>query len=545
MGTVPRGKPRGSAEVRRALEAPTPEGKVEALIGILVGDDLPPAMEAVDALAAMGASVVPRLVSEMQRARNNWLIGGALVKMGPVAVDPLLELLEDADEGTAVDCIYLLGGLQDRRAVPTLARFVDDPRERVRMYAITALLEVGGERAVEAVLARMTREGKGVSGFIVESLLRYGQKSAEPLIRNLYHPDPRIRAEVAYLLGRLEDARAIEPLQGLLSDADPRVRRNAVYALGGLHQAGREAPGVTDRLVIALADPDDDVSEAARSALVRYGDAVVPVLIEKCRTARGAELVPSINALREIGSPAAEPVMIGLLQHRDRNVRVAAVAALMVVGSKAAVEPLLTALRDEDLRWFAQLALEKVGPENPELFLQVQPNDPSMALRTEILTRLGPRVVPLLGQYLRGDAVGKKVLALWALGEIGEGSAALEVAGLLDDPSLGWLAGRTLRKLGDDGLEELRRYAENPRNEAGALQAIDALALFEDERALQALERCVTGRIPRKARVRAALRLSMLGEPETVDRLRVYLENEGQGLWPDVQAALREEGQIR
>lgn len=545
MGTVPRGKPRGSPEVRRALDAPTPQGKVEALIRVLLGDDLPSAMEAVDALAAMGPAVVPRLVSEMQRARNNWLIGGALAKMGPVAVDPLLELLEGADEDTAVDCIYLLGELQDRRAVPTLARYLDDPRERVRMYSITSLLEVGGDRAVEAVLTRLTREGKGVSGFIVESLLRYGQRSAEPLIRNLHHPEPRVRAEVAYLLGRLEDARAVEPLVGLLQDPEPKVRRNAVFALGALHRTGRDVPELVDRLVAVLGDPDENVADAAREAIVRYGEAVVPMLLETCRAGRGAALIPSINALREIGSARAEPVMVDLLQHKDRHVRVAAVAGLMVVGSKASVEPLLAALRDEDLRWFAQLALEKIGPENPDLFLQVQPNDPSMALRTEILARLGAKVVPVLGQYLRGDVLGRKVVALWVLGEIGDPGAAVDVAGLLDDESLGWLAGRTLRKLGDAGLEELRRYAATPRNEAGALQAIEALALFEDPRAFEALEQCVSARIPRRARVRAAVKLSMLGEPETVERLRVYLETEGQGLWPDVESALREEGQIR
>ncbi|MBI5017184.1 MAG: HEAT repeat domain-containing protein [Deltaproteobacteria bacterium] len=545
MSTVPRGKPRGSPVVRKALEASTQEGKAESLIRILVGDDLPAAMEAVDALAALGPSVVPRLVSEMQRARNNWLIGGALAKMGPVAVDPLLELLEEADEGTAVDCIYLLGELQDRRAVPTLTRFLDDPRERVRVYAVTSLLQVGGDRAVEAVLTRMTREGKGISSFIVESLLRHGEKSAEPLIRSLNHPDPRVRAEVAFLLGRLEDARAIEPLLGLLQDPEPRVRRNAVFALGALNRAGQESPYVIDRLVRVLADPAEDVSSAAREALVRYGERVVPVLLARCREGSGAERLASINALREIGSREAEPVMIELLGHRDRNVRIAAVAALMVLGSKASVEPLLAALRDEDMRWFASLALEKVGPENPEIFLRVAPNDPSMALRTEILARLGSKVVPALCQYLRGDVAGKKVLALWVLGEIGDGTAATDVAGLLDDQGLGWLAGRTLRKLGDAGLEELRRYAANPRNEVGALQAIDALALFEDERALQALEQCVTGRIPRRARVRAAVRLSMLGEPETVDRLRTYLETDGQGLWPDVEAALRAERQIR
>jgi HEAT repeat protein len=226
-------------------------------------------------------------------------------------------------------------------------------------------------------------------------------------------------------------------------------------------------------------------------------------------------------------------------------VRIAAVAALMVLGTKTSVEPLLNALRDEDLRWFASLALEKLGPESPELFLAAQPNDPTMALRTELLVRLGPPILPVLYEYLRAEAPSRKAVALWVLGEIGEPEAAAPVAELLGDPLVGWLAGRTLRQLGEQGFDQLARHASHSRQDAGALQAIDTLALYDDPRALQILEQCAYGTLPRVARVRAAVRLSMIGEPEAVDRLRNYLEGDGRDLWPDVEQALRAEGQVR
>ncbi len=543
--TVPRRPSSGSSAVSQALKTPTEAGKVEALITVLTGEDLPAALEAMEMLASIGPSVVPRLVSEMRRTRNNWLIGGALVKMGSQAVAPMIELLEDADEATAVDCIYLLGEIQDRRAVPTLIRYLDDPRDKVRMYAVTALLQVGGPRAVEAVLSRLTREGKGLEGFIIESLLRYGRKSVEPVLQSLTSEDPRVRREAAYLLGGLGDPRAVDPLLGALGDPDPRVRQNAAYALGELGRELAEPQALILSLTRALSDPAEEVSESARASLVRFGRPAVETLTAVARSGREDEIVASLNALREIGSAEAEDVMIELLRHPKRKVRVAAVAGLITSGTGRSVEPLLDALRDEDLRWFATLALEKLGPENPQLFFSARPNDPTMSLRTQILVRLGPPVIPALRQYLKDENVGRRAAALWILGEIGDPSSAQDVVWHLTDPHLGWLAGRALRKLGEPGLEALLRFAEAPRSDGGAQQAVEALALFEDERAWDALESAVAGSLPRSARVRSAVLLSLSGYPERVDRLRAYLDGDGRGLWPEVRAALQAEGQNR
>ncbi|MHB8765270.1 MAG: HEAT repeat domain-containing protein, partial [Deferrisomatales bacterium] len=199
MRTVPRGQAAGAPAVREALKAPTEDGQIEGLLRVLLAEDLAAALEAQEALAGFGPRAVPRLASEMRRSRNNWLIGGTLVRMGSQAVGPLIELLDGAPEATVVDCIYLLGEIQDRRAVPTLVRLLDDRREKVRMYAVSALLEVGGQQAVDAVLARIPREAKDLQGFIGESLVRYGRKSVEPVIQSLTSADARSRQEAAYL----------------------------------------------------------------------------------------------------------------------------------------------------------------------------------------------------------------------------------------------------------------------------------------------------------------------------------------------------------
>ncbi len=536
--TVPQRPVRGATTVEAALRAPTPEGQVEALIGVLTGEDLPAALEAMEVLASLGPVVVPRLVSEMSRARNNWLIGGTLVRMGSPAIEPMLELLEDADEATAVDCVYLLGEIQDRRAMPALIRLLEDPRDKVRMYAVTALLQIGGPRAVEAVLGRLTREGKGLQGFIVECLLRYGRDAWEPVAQSLRSPDWRVRREAAYLLGGLGDPRSVELLVEALGDREEAVRRNAAYSLGVLAPVCSDVPSVIAALVARLADPSEAVVEAARGALVRFGPEAVDVLTQVALSGSVERAVASLNALREIGSPRAEEAMIRLLRHPNRQVRVAAVAGLITAGTSDSVEPLLDALRDEDLRWFASLALERVGSSNPGLFLMARPNDPTMSLRTQILIRLGAPVVPMLTEALASGAVGRRAAALWMLGEIGEPSSARDVADQLGDPVLGWLAGRALRRIGEPGLGELLRVASAGGSEGEVTQAVEALALFPDERAWNALEGIVCGCGPRLARVRSAVLIALSEDGARVDRVRSYLEAEDAELWGDVESAL-------
>ncbi len=545
MRTLPRGRTQGSEAVRRAVAAPTDEGRLEALIRVLEGEDIPAALEAMELLYQMGPRAVPRLVSEMRRTRNNWLIGATLVRMGSEAVTPLIEILEEADEPTTIDCIYLLGEIQDRRAVPTLIRYLDDPRDDVRRYAVTALLQIGGPRAVEAVLGRLVREDKGLSGMIVEALLRYGRDNAEPVIQALQSPDPRVREEAAYLLGGLGDLRAVDPLVGALADEDPRVRKNAAFSLGKLAEKLDDAAWVADALAERLGDDDEQVAEAARAALVRFGKAAVERLVELCRTGPPAVKVRALNVLRDIGDPRAEKVMIELLDHPVRAVRIAAVAGLVAVGTARAVEPLLQALRDEDLRWFAGLALERVGAEKPELFFTASPNDPTMSLRFQILQRLGTAVVPFLEEELRADNPGRKAAACWVLGEIGDPAAAPDLAGVLDDPRVGWLAARALAKLGEAGCKALLDALEAGRGDRAALHAVEGLALCDTDVAWNAVEGAVSADLPRQARVRAAVLVSRYGDPVRVDRVRQYLNTEGQDLWPDVEAALRAEKQVR
>lgn len=534
-------------KIQKAVSSPTKSGKIEGLIDVLKGDDLPLALEAMESLASMGKDIVPRLVSEMRRMQNNWLIGGALVRMGSEAVEPLIELLVDADEETAVDCIYLLGEIRDPRALPALIRYLEDEREKVRLHAVTAVLNIGGTKAVERVLSLLSRENGGTETFIVECLLRNGRKSIESMLQNLKSMDMRVRRETAYILGGIQDTRAVYPLVETLRDEDPETRRNAAYSLGEMAdmiETDEETDQVLQGLADLLFDPSESLRDAGREALVNYGELAVPTLIEIAERNNLDALILSLNALREIGSPKAEDALISFLKHPNDRVRVSAVSGLIAVGTGKSVEPLLDALRDEDLRWFATLALQKVGAENAEMFFVINPGDPTISLRLQILVHLGSSIVPVLTDFLGDANVGKNAAALWLLGEIGDPSAIQDVAFFLPDPVLGSLAGRSLGKMGAKGLDLLADYVSSPPNDKAAVNAIEALASFKEPKAWETLESAIKESLFRKVRIRAAVLVAKSNDQERVGRLRAYLNGEGSALKSDIEEALQDETRI-
>ena len=89
------------------------------------------------------------------------------------------------------------------------------------------------------------------------------------------------------------------------------------------------------------------------------------------------------------------------------------------------------------------------------------------------------------------------------------------------------------------------RLLDAAPTDAAAEQAIEALSMFDNPRAWDALESSVARALPRTARVRSAVLLFEQGDPQRIARLRAYFDGDGRTLRPDVEAALRAAGSVR
>ena len=122
--------------------------------------------------------------------KQNW---EECVKLGALAVEPLIVALKDSDG-------------------------------KVHKFAVRALGKIGDARAVEPLIAALKDSDVDVRQFAAEALIKIGTPAVEPLIATLKDNDGNVHKFAAEALGKIGDARAVEPLIVALKDSDWNVR---------------------------------------------------------------------------------------------------------------------------------------------------------------------------------------------------------------------------------------------------------------------------------------------------------------------------------
>jgi HEAT repeat protein len=142
-------------------------------------------------------------------AKERW---GDLARAGPIAVEPLIRVLNDRDDSIRRRAVRALGEMRAPQAVPALMDLLHDDYYSVRREAAAALVSIGAP-------------------------------AAEPVISALGDPDGDIRKRAADVLSEIGDVRAIGPLEGLFDDEDWYARRAAGSAVERIRERAGEGPG--------------------------------------------------------------------------------------------------------------------------------------------------------------------------------------------------------------------------------------------------------------------------------------------------------------
>jgi len=316
----------------------------------------------------------------------------------------------------------------------------------------------------------------------------------DPTVRAQFaSPDPEVRrSAIADLQGRA-DGSSVAFLVAALGDADWRVRKEAIRVTASF--ADRAA--VIPALVAALGTPENvGLRNAAVEALTIVGTpAVAPLL--GALPAMGADTRRfAIEALGEIGDPAATSALVEALADQEPNVRYAAGEALGRIGGEAAAQALLSVLTvsDDLLRLAALDGLNRMGAPVP--ISVVAPLAERKALRGAALTALGRcpsgEAVSILSSALKDRSPSTARAAATALGRLigssddGAGEATSRLRALSsDEVSL-------LSDLARSGTEEERiaavrllGAAQHPEGLAALVEAAgDDSIVREVERAL-------------------------------------------------------------
>lgn len=140
------------------------------------------------------------------------------------------------------------------------------------------------------------------------------------------------------------------------------------------------------------------------------------------------------------GDAFIEPLAALLTGAQDATARWWAARALAEIGGQAAVAPLVQALEDADpdVRACAALALGHIraGSAAPALVAKLADDSAFVAgIAADALSMIGPPAVEALMASLQAPQASARVLAVRAMGRIGDEQAVEPLCRLLDDPS--------------------------------------------------------------------------------------------------------------
>lgn len=210
-----------------------------------------------------------------------------------------------SDEATKAVALRTLAAVAEADALPTLTPYLDHSATGLRSAALVGLLRNGG-----------------ISGILAagERLLAL-QQAAAPAERQL----------AAQVIGAVGVEQFYQPLQPLLQDKVTAVRQAAIQAAGQVRH-----PELLPHLLPNLDNPA--TRAATMLALQSYGEAIVP-LVGQALTGQVAlppdQIASLVQISGQIRSAKAAQLLWQQLDHPERTVRYAILAALQTLGYRA------------------------------------------------------------------------------------------------------------------------------------------------------------------------------------------------------------------
>jgi HEAT repeat protein len=458
----------------------TTTARVRELIEQLRHPDPGVRFDAVGELSTLGRRARPAVSALAERLADNdanvrvWSarVLGALGRPAQAAVPALIAQLEGPDETLREAVALALGSIKEPRAIPSLARHLDDDSQRVRVAAAQAIALLGTPPAdASAVLAAQL----GENTWAPVLLGRLGRAALPALKSRLAeNPTAKVRQEIDELLARIEGRppvaspqsppspppmETVAELVAIMSD-----ERRRPYAIARLGQAGRGSGAA--EAVAALLTRFLDRQDRPRvvSALTDIGEDAVPHLVEALRREHlryeltwvfvkiGERAVPSLaHALEDEAVRLPAALALGTLAgyHADRSAErpyEAAAVPPLRTSSALLVPGLISALRESRIATASQ----------------------------DTLVAIGAAAVPALMSALEDEKVGR--LAAGTLGAIGtDASAAIPaLAGHLGHPDKDrrMTAAYALARIGPAAIPVLRGAFDDPRTRAVAAVAL-------------------------------------------------------------------------
>ncbi|NEU74111.1 PBS lyase [Hassallia byssoidea VB512170] len=209
-------------------------------------------------------------ILEMGDFQQRWEIAKVFVRLGNVAITPLIDILQDEDASELRwYAVRILGDLKNPKAIASLVEFLqttDD--EELKAIAAAALGQIG-QSAIAALSELLTSVDTRILAVRSLSYIRQPE-IITPLLNVVQDPLVEIRAIAIEALSSFHDSRIPPILLNALTDVAAAVRREAVLGLSVRTDLHQELD-LLAKLQPRLYDFNLEVAQAAAIALSRIG----------------------------------------------------------------------------------------------------------------------------------------------------------------------------------------------------------------------------------------------------------------------------------
>ncbi|WP_373539974.1 HEAT repeat domain-containing protein [Chamaesiphon sp.] len=254
---------------------------------------------------------------------QQWEIAKIVPKLGEIAIQPLLDLVNDRDN-----------------------------QLENRWFGARILGEFARPQVVTALVALIRQdEDPELTAIAIGALTKIGTPAIAALTDLLAPADPEVcsvadRGMAIAILARIRHSQTIEPLIRVIDDPDPQLRTLIVEALGSFHD-----PRIPPLLIAKLTDVAASVRTAAVVALSLRGDLAIELhLLHHLRPLLGdlnsAVCKATALGLARLADPQAVAVLTELLAspRSTNDLRASAILALGWIGTRAAIDRLIAVL---------------------------------------------------------------------------------------------------------------------------------------------------------------------------------------------------------
>ncbi len=262
---------------------------------------------------------------------DSWQVAKVLPKLGDLAVQPLLDLLQNTELEAATHwCVgKILGESRSALVVAgVIEQLSQDPPAELAEILVRVLTDLGTP-AIQQLTQLLAISHQRQSAVLALGQIRHSQ-TIEPLISVVSDPDSVIRRVAIEALGSFHDVRVPPVLITALTDFDSNVRRLAVVSLGMRPDLTTEMQ-LVDRIAPLLQDPYPGVYLAASRALGRMGNEAAAIALEDCyqRTTCPVDLRKQIvSAWGAIDLPITLDYLGQVLWSADTETALVAIRAL-------------------------------------------------------------------------------------------------------------------------------------------------------------------------------------------------------------------------